>query len=338
MNIKFSIIVPIYKVEEFLPKCIESILNQSYSNFELLLVDDGSPDSCPQICDEYEKKDSRIRTIHKKNGGLVSARNVGIANSRGNYICYVDGDDWIDKNLLKKVNKAINETDPDIVVFNLEKIYKDRKEPVKFDNRCGLYNKKELSEEIYPIMMYDPSKPFCKGKVFPAACNKVYKKKLLEEHYCRDERIKMGEDNAFVFECFLYAERVYYLDEILYEYNQLNVNSFSNSYDAKRFENNMYLTKYIEKRILPNHEYMYNQINAFKAYWLIMAIFHEVKNKRKFFDSVNHLKNEIKRFKVIDDIKYEGLPLMAQGYLLLLKSHLYSITLLASKFVCYLRK
>ena len=95
MGLVYSVIVPIFKVEEYLGRCIDSILNQSFTNFELILVDDGSPDRCPEICEQYARIDDRVRVIHKTNGGLVSARNEGIRTAKGDYICYVDGDDWI---------------------------------------------------------------------------------------------------------------------------------------------------------------------------------------------------------------------------------------------------
>ena len=98
MSTTFSVIVPIYKVEKYLNKCIDSILKQTFQDFELILVDDGSPDKCPKICDEYAKKDKRVRVIHKENAGLVAARNTGIKEAKGDYICYVDGDDWISEN------------------------------------------------------------------------------------------------------------------------------------------------------------------------------------------------------------------------------------------------
>ena len=91
-----SVIVPVYNVEKYLRKCVDSILAQTYGEFELLLVDDGSPDGCPQICDEYAERDSRVRVIHKPNGGLISARNEGIRACTGDYVCIVDGDDWAD--------------------------------------------------------------------------------------------------------------------------------------------------------------------------------------------------------------------------------------------------
>ena len=111
----FSIIVPIYKVEKYLPQCIESILAQTYKHFELILVDDGSPDNCPQICDEYAKKDSRIKVVHKTNGGVVSARKAGVSESKGEYVTFVDGDDWIESNMCEELMKVMKQTDADIV-------------------------------------------------------------------------------------------------------------------------------------------------------------------------------------------------------------------------------
>ena len=109
---KFSVVVPIYNVEKYLNKCVESILNQTYKDFELILVDDGSPDHCPEICDEYAERDARVRVIHKENEGLVAARNTGIKEAKGEYICYVDGDDWIANNLLETVwKKALKNYD-----------------------------------------------------------------------------------------------------------------------------------------------------------------------------------------------------------------------------------
>ena len=92
---KISVLVPIYRIEKYLPQCIDSILDQSFTDFELILVDDGSPDGCPEICDSYAAKDPRVRVVHKENGGLLSARKAGLENARGKYIAFVDGDCWL---------------------------------------------------------------------------------------------------------------------------------------------------------------------------------------------------------------------------------------------------
>ena len=106
---KISIIVPIYKVQDYLDECIESIINQTYSNIEVILVDDGSPDRCPQMCDEWAKRDSRIRVIHKKNGGLSSARNAGLDVANGEYISFVDSDDFICSDALQNLYDRIKD-------------------------------------------------------------------------------------------------------------------------------------------------------------------------------------------------------------------------------------
>lgn len=113
-NELISVIVPVYKVEPYLNRCIDSLLSQTYERLEIILVNDGSPDSCPQICDEYAKKDSRIKVIHKENGGLSSARNTGIEIALGRYISFLDSDDWVDKEYIATLYKLLLDTDSDI--------------------------------------------------------------------------------------------------------------------------------------------------------------------------------------------------------------------------------
>lgn len=117
-----SVIVPVYKVEKYLPRCLDSILSQSFTDFELLLVDDGSPDSCPEICDEYARRDRRISVIHKENGGLSSARNAALDRATGQYISFVDSDDYITADALQTLYSALTETDSDIAVGNMMSI------------------------------------------------------------------------------------------------------------------------------------------------------------------------------------------------------------------------
>lgn len=105
---KLSVIVPVFKVEQFLNKCIDSILNQSYTNIEVILVDDGSPDSCPQICDDYQRKDPRVKVVHKQNGGLSSARNAGLDIASGEYVSFVDSDDWLESDAYSEmINQCV---------------------------------------------------------------------------------------------------------------------------------------------------------------------------------------------------------------------------------------
>ena len=119
-----SVIVPIYKVEAYLERCIRSIVNQTYKNLEIILVDDGSPDSCPDICDVWKEKDDRIKVIHKKNGGLSDARNAGMQIMTGTYISYIDSDDWVANDMYEKMMYAIKKNDADICECQFEKTLK----------------------------------------------------------------------------------------------------------------------------------------------------------------------------------------------------------------------
>lgn len=334
MDVMFSVIVPIYKVEKYLKKCVDSILDQTYKNYELILVDDGSPDSCPQICDYYSQKDQRVKVIHQKNRGLVNARNTGVHEAKGKYICYVDGDDWISSNLLEIVfEKGIKKNHSDIIIYNGVKKFDKYEEELPKGLPEGYYNKHELEEKVYPYMMYDNRKSFCQGLIFPVAWNKVFKTEILKKHYCSDERIRMGEDNAFVFECLIEANSVYFCDDNLYFYNQLNSSSITSNYDANRFKNNQILTDYIEEKIGGKNNIIDNQINAFKAYWLIMAIFHEIKSGRKNLEIYKHIKKEIKETKALKKIKVSNLPNSAKLYLILLKTHLYFTAIVGARII-----
>lgn len=125
-----SVIIPVYRVEEYLNECMESIVHQTYQNLEIILVDDGSPDNCPQMCDEWAKKDYRIKVIHKENGGLSSARNAALEIFKGEYVAFVDSDDWVDIHLYETLYSDIIAHDADISVIGTWKVYDNRKENI----------------------------------------------------------------------------------------------------------------------------------------------------------------------------------------------------------------
>lgn len=169
-NDLISIIIPVYKVEEYLEKCIESVLKQTYTNLQIILVDDGSPDNCGKICDEYAKKDSRIEVIHKVNGGLSDARNVGIAKAKGKYIGFVDSDDYIKEDMYEILINLIKEYDADVSICNLYDVI-DGKEYIR-NNENGIqeYSRLEILKEV----LLDKN-------IQSYAWNKLYKKELFDE-------------------------------------------------------------------------------------------------------------------------------------------------------------
>ena len=135
---KVSIIVPVYKAEKYLHRCVDSILAQTFTDWELLLIDDGSPDRSGDICDEYAKKDTRIRVFHKKNGGVSSARNLGLDNVQGEYVTFVDSDDWIDVNTLNVCFSQIETYDLDILQFSYTRNEKQLGDVLDFESHVCL--------------------------------------------------------------------------------------------------------------------------------------------------------------------------------------------------------
>ena len=169
-NDLISIIIPVYKVEKYLEKCIESVLKQTYTNLQIILVDDGSPDNCGKICDEYAKKDSRIEVIHKINGGLSDARNVGINRANGRYIGFVDSDDYIKEDMYEKLINLIKEYDADISICNLYDVIDGNECIRNKDNGIHEYSRIDILKEI----LLDKN-------IQSYAWNKLYKKELFDE-------------------------------------------------------------------------------------------------------------------------------------------------------------
>jgi len=223
-----SVIIPIFKVESYLPKCIESIISQTYKNLEINLVDDGSPDRCPEICEEYARKDSRIKVFHKVNGGLSDARNYGIRNSTGDYIGFVDSDDFIHETFYEKLMVMINEYDADISICDMLR-FKDYKDILTDDLVChndvALTNTEAL-KALFTAKDY--------GSVM--ACNKLYKACLFKDH---DIYFPIGcihEDNYTTYKLFYYSDKIVYTNDKLYYYLQRSTSIMGNSDIKKRMD------------------------------------------------------------------------------------------------------
>ena len=132
MNNKLvSVIVPVYKVERYLDRCINSLVNQSYSHIEIILVDDGSPDKCPQLCDEWALQDARIKVVHKKNGGLSDARNEGLRKSSGKYICFVDSDDYVSTKFVETLYELLHEYNTDMSAVSHKNVFSEEQKVMK---------------------------------------------------------------------------------------------------------------------------------------------------------------------------------------------------------------
>lgn len=226
-----SIIVPIYKVEKYIKQCVESIINQTYKNIEIILVDDGSPDNCPSICDNYAKRDNRIKVVHKPNGGLISARKAGLKESTGKYVCFVDGDDWIEPDMYQNISDAIDKTDADCIITQFYYSYPDKEEKSDYLLSKDFYNREQIENEIFPTMLF--ANRYYRFGIFPNCWTKVFKRYLLERHLPdTDNRIRMGEDIAFTYPCLMECQSIAFIDKALYHY-RINPDSMTKAYDSK---------------------------------------------------------------------------------------------------------
>ena len=181
-----SVIVPVYKVEEYLPRCIDSILAQTYKNLEIILVDDGSPDKCPDICDEYAKKDSRIKVIHKKNGGLSDARNAGIDICLGEKLCFIDSDDYVSPDFVNDMYEQMKKTGSDLVLCGFVRVFQDGTLGETETLKDGI-----ITEEEYWNAMYGEA-----PVSYIVAWNKLYDRKLFEN--VRYSKGRINEDEIIL--------------------------------------------------------------------------------------------------------------------------------------------
>ena len=201
-----SIVIPVYNVEKYLCRCVASVLHQTFTDFELILVDDGSPDGCGALCDEYAKQDKKIRVIHKKNGGLSDARNAGIdfvlENNCSDWITFIDSDDWIHPKYLEKLYRAAQDTGCLVSVCE----NKATSGPVIFDDSC-LFDAETVKTETF----------FCEGKLsFVVAWGKMYKKELFQQ--IRYPIGKLHEDEFVTYRILFRLNQVAYISSSLYYY------------------------------------------------------------------------------------------------------------------------
>ncbi len=210
-----SVIVPIYKVEPYLKRCIDSILCQTFTDFELILVDDGSPDRCGEICDEYAKKDSRIKVIHKENGGVSSARNRGLEVASGEYIYFVDPDDYIKENLLECCVKYMNDG-YDLVVFNFIIVHEDTGKEIGYLHYSGAFELEGEVDRRNFIIRY-----LLEGNIGWEATGRVFRRSIIEENRIRfAENLVLAEDLYFSLCYCAKAKKVISIAPALYMYLQ----------------------------------------------------------------------------------------------------------------------
>ena len=227
-----SVVIPVYNVEDYLVFCLESIINQTYKKLEIIIVDDGSTDKSGNIADSYSRKDPRIRVIHKKNGGLSDARNKGLDASKGEYICFIDSDDYVNYNYIEILYNLCVENKADISICSF---MKTSRELTKID---GLENRKS-----YVIDGRDTIKRIYKGKgknIAFTAWNKLYKRSLFTNNNIEYPKGRLYEDDTTTYRLFYITKKVAITEECLYYYRIRNNSIMTSKIDERKIKDGLY--------------------------------------------------------------------------------------------------
>ena len=319
----FSVIVPVYKVEKYLTACIESILGQTFSDFELILVDDGSPDKCPEICDSYKEKDARVKVVHKTNGGLASARRAGIVVAQGDYVLNVDSDDLIENDTLECAYNIIKETNCEIVSFSYKWVKNGITVNVTEDGlEEGIYNRSSIEEHIYPRLLMDKNM----NHVSYYLSGKVVKREFLTPHQLAvSEKISLGEDFCCVVPCYLHASSVYISKKQAYLYT-VREDSLSKEFNTKQ----IYLIEDVINEISKNNldkvvdfEKQLCRYSCFMCFTILASA-----AEGNYFKSINEIKEKIKNsihHKYIQGAEFENISPKSMIAISLMKKGSYNL-------------
>lgn len=255
-NPRVSIIVPIYNVKRYVRKCITSIQNQSYENLEIILVDDGSSDGSSAICDEFQKIDGRVLVIHKENGGASSARKSGLELASGEYIMFVDGDDWIDDKTVQSCVESVKENQSDCILFSYVKEYGNRSIPNNVFKNDFHYKSTLIKNKIHRRLI-GPLKEELKHPEridnLSSVCMKLYKNNIARKGMIVDEKIVgTSEDTIFNIYALSECKDITYINQCFYHYRKTNEESITSQYKEKLPEKWNVLYKMIKEYIIEN--------------------------------------------------------------------------------------
>lgn len=245
-----SIIVPIYNVEDYLERCLASISKQTYKNLEIILIDDGSTDKSAEICDRFAEKDQRIVVVHKENEGVSAARNLGMRMAKGEYIGFIDSDDYIDLNMYETLYTAIENKNADLAVCGFEQVRINGQTQVNDAHENIDWSKKNIianyfTQGIIKEIMYAP-------------VNKLYRKSMLSDLYF-NTKYRMGEDILFVFECVERMNKMVYVQGAFYHYVMRKGSAMTSSFSEKRLEY-IYAIREIERICLEKYPYVQESV------------------------------------------------------------------------------
>lgn len=286
---KISVVIPVYNVEKYLSRCVDSVLGQIYRNIEVILVDDGSIDGSPEICDEYQKKDKRVKVIHKENSGAGSSRNIGLSNAKGDYIAFVDSDDYIELDMYENMMRINEKYDCDIVLCDCYKEDINMKEVFTHNIRKGYYNNEMLYKEYFPTLLMTNSVNY-PPTISNCVC--LFKKKLLDSHQILyKDGLRFSEDLLFGSQAMYYANSFYYMKNCCYYHYMFNPTSVTKVFYKNKWNIMKQLHIEIENFFLSVKDYNFQrQVDLV----LLFIVYHCIGNIKVSALDKKNKKNEIK--------------------------------------------
>ncbi|WP_194191077.1 glycosyltransferase [Clostridium chrysemydis] len=297
-----SIIVPIYNGEKYIGRCIDSIIGQSIEDIEIILIDDGSSDNTKDIISKYAKLDNRIKVVYKENTGPSNSRNIGINMSRGEYIGFVDADDFIDKNMYLRLYNRAKKSDSDITICNYKEVFLEEDREFKIDHKLGndiIFDKEEIEKNIISTFSNNENRGFY------SLCNKIYKRDfILKNNLKIDESREHGEDWIFNMIAFTKAEKCSAISDCLYNYVHQNKESLMFKYRKEQFELILKGRREI-KEIVPNKFLNEKELDKRFMYEVTSYIVGSFSNLKA--DKKEIILNVLKNKEVIDSAKNASL-------------------------------
>ena len=300
---RISIIVPVYNAAPYLVQCLDSLIHQTLQDIEIILVDDGSTDNSLAICKQYAQKDARITVIHQSNQGQTIARRRGLAEATGQYIHFVDSDDWLDLAMEQEMYDSAVRHEADIVTCHAVFHKNGKKILARQSVKAGVYDKERLVSELYPQLICTDT--FLYFGIFAAMWNKLYRRELIEKYIADvDPAVRIGEDGLTTFACFLAADKVVALDASYYQYRDDNTTSITRSYCWEQFDSALLLIVYL-RRIAEEYKDVYDinpQIDWYLLYNIRSIMLEEFfyRHKKTYRNRYVYLKRIISHPAVIE--------------------------------------
>lgn len=316
----FSVLIPVFKIEKYIEECVLSITNQSFSDFEIILIDDGSPDGCPEICERLRKNDSRIKVLHKKNEGVAKARRDGAEIAEGEYVICIDGDDWLKKDCLTQISEVVQKKNIDIFCFGMLADNGKQTTPLGINYREGFYSKQAMEKEIFPLLIQKSDASY----FIPSLCGKVIRRQLFLDNVLANENVTIGEDGACVIPCVFHANSMYISNDCFYFY-RYNSESVTKGKKVFNWDWPKLVANHIENRIDINYGDMQRQLYRKITHDIFSVVVSQFNRKEKYSvivkDIITHLDDKVYK-EAIQKCEFEG-SIKARIMMIVLKKRIF---------------